>query len=106
MSETKRKRGRPKKVEQNKGPVSLYEIKLHNAGRVYESTGVSLDDAFSGISLRTVRGASILIVTRDKKTREKILPDRVAESVFGSQVSGTRKNMYTHNLKQMFNDFA
>ena len=107
------KKGRPKKkaIKKDFTPIQVKDIDtttptikatLKVLGRTYESQGNTVDEVLSGFKTENwIKGAGVLIVEKDGKIREKIIPGRHIRNVFG-MASGTMRTVSLKYITQLF----
>lgn len=93
-----------KKVDNYDVAAPTYKATLKILGKTYEAGGASVDEVLDG--LRTaggdwVKGAGVLTIEKDGKTKEKVIAGNHIRNLFG-MVSGTMRQISLKWVKSLF----
>lgn len=80
----------------------MIKATLKVLGRVYEAQGNTPDEVLSNFKTQDwIKGAGVLIIKQDGKTKEKIIPGSHIRNVFG-MASGTMREVSLKFIKSVF----
>jgi len=81
----------------------MINITLHSFGRVYKGEGKTVVKAIESLKVPFLKGHGVLVLENGKKRRERILPAKTINGLFGT-ASPTMKTIAVKNITTLFND--